>query len=374
MTARDTILGALAGKQAQIVTGPEGPEGKAGPVGDSGPQGPAGEPGSPGDTGLPGPAGPQGIPGEKGPKGDTGPKGDPGEDGKDGKDGKDGAPGIAGAPGQVVLAPRGGGVGIQDDGVAKGVVSTINFTGGTVTTANSIASVPIGGGGGGLPSQWTDGGNGNVTAQTDDATLTPLTLQAITTQSGHLFRWYDESNVLKGDIDSDGRLDTTQVVVQTPPDVGDAAKGVFSFASDPLLWELITGTARANGATLVAFRDNNGLTLDQFLRVRAPGAGSDNGYLELTQVNDADTLVVISASASPSSDFIQIWNRDFDQKLFRIFNTGAIGTSAHAAPDDSELSAGDLAIWFDDNDVTPALKIKAKSANGTVVTGTVLLT
>jgi hypothetical protein len=38
-----------------------------------------------------------------------------------------------------------------------------------------------------------------------------------------------------------------------------------------------------------------------------------------------------------------------------------------------EVTAGQAAIWFDDNDSAPALQIYAKTANGTVVTGHVTL-
>ncbi len=57
-----------------------------------------------------------------------------------------------------------------------------------------------------------------------------------------------------------------------------------------------------------------------------------------------------------------------------LFPAHHLGTRNLAAPADADLVAGDLAFWFDDNNITPALKIKAKQADGTVVTGTVLLT
>lgn len=45
----------------------------------------------------------------------------------------------------------------------------------------------------------------------------------------------------------------------------------------------------------------------------------------------------------------------------------------HAAPADGEISAGEMAIWFDQTNGAGRLKVKAKTANGTVVTGTVAL-
>lgn len=45
----------------------------------------------------------------------------------------------------------------------------------------------------------------------------------------------------------------------------------------------------------------------------------------------------------------------------------------NAAPADAELSAGDVALWLDSTNGASKLMIKAKSANGTVVTGNVPL-
>lgn len=43
------------------------------------------------------------------------------------------------------------------------------------------------------------------------------------------------------------------------------------------------------------------------------------------------------------------------------------------APADAELAAGDIALYYDDTNGAAKLKIKAKSANGTVVAGEVAL-
>jgi hypothetical protein len=48
-------------------------------------------------------------------------------------------------------------------------------------------------------------------------------------------------------------------------------------------------------------------------------------------------------------------------------------TYTHAAPADASLSAGDLALWFDQTNGAAKLMVKGKSANGTVVTAAVAL-
>jgi hypothetical protein len=46
---------------------------------------------------------------------------------------------------------------------------------------------------------------------------------------------------------------------------------------------------------------------------------------------------------------------------------------AHAVPADADLAAGEAAVWFDSTNGASKLMVKAKSANGTVVTGSVTL-
>lgn len=59
---------------------------------------------------------------------------------------------------------------------------------------------------------------------------------------------------------------------------------------------------------------------------------------------------------------------------FRLLRTGHAVITNHAAPADGELVAGELALWFDQTNGAAKLKLKGKSANGTVVVGEVALT
>lgn len=59
--------------------------------------------------------------------------------------------------------------------------------------------------------------------------------------------------------------------------------------------------------------------------------------------------------------------------IFVVNEAGAFGTAAHAAPADLGVPTGFAFIWFDQTDGAAKLKIKGKSANGTVVQGEVAL-
>jgi len=60
--------------------------------------------------------------------------------------------------------------------------------------ATSPASGPGGGGGSGLPSQWTEGGHGDVVATVDDTSVVTFEIDALTNQSGNLLTVKDASS------------------------------------------------------------------------------------------------------------------------------------------------------------------------------------
>ena len=55
-------------------------------------------------------------------------------------------------------------------------------------------------------------------------------------------------------------------------------------------------------------------------------------------------------------------------------HVGDFSIETHSAPADGSLAAGELVFWFDQTNGAGKLMIKAKTANGTVVTGSVTLT
>lgn len=161
--------------------GPPGKAGEDGQFGPPGPQGPKGDPGRDGVDGAPGDIGPVGPQGKQGDRGLKGEKGDKGDEGDRGPQGPIGPTGAAGSGRSLFPRPGGGGSGtslaIQDEGVAVGTPSTLDFAGPGVSAALVGSKVVVTVPGGGLPPQWTDGGNGDVTARTDDGTKTPLTIE-----------------------------------------------------------------------------------------------------------------------------------------------------------------------------------------------------
>ena len=57
----------------------------------------------------------------------------------------------------------------------------------------------------------------------------------------------------------------------------------------------------------------------------------------------------------------------------KVYATSVLVTAANAAPADNTLNAGEAALWLDATNGAGKLMVKAKTANGTVVAGSVTL-
>ena len=95
------------------------------------------------------------------------------------------------------------------------------------------------------------------------------------------------------------------------------------------------------------------------------------GTLTLTPAIDAIPFRV-TAHASQSNNLSE-WLSPILDFYARINKNGYFLIAKVAAPADAEISGSELALWFDDTNGAGKLMIKAKTANGTVVTGSVLL-
>lgn len=131
------------------------------------------------------------------------------------------------------------------------------------------------------------------------------------------------------------------------------------------------------GAGLLAITDSGGVA--QFntfneLHIR-PGAlgGSGTRRISVIAQSAADQPFRIKGASSQSGNLAE-WVSSADAVYGTISENGYFTTRKVSAPADGELSASELAFWFDDTNGAGKLKIKAKTANGTVVTGEVALT
>jgi len=101
--------------------------------------------------------------------------------------------------------------------------------------------------------------------------------------------------------------------------------------------------------------------------------GKISSYLSrVTAQTATDVPVVVMAAASQTGN-IHEWHDSASAVHGTVSENGYFTTRKVAAPVDAELSASEVAYWFDATDGAGKLMIKGKTANGTVVTGEVAL-
>jgi hypothetical protein len=113
-------------------------------------------------------------------------------------------------------------------------------------------------------------------------------------------------------------------------------------------------------------------------RLTISGLGGNTADLVVSDTASAGQAVLLRSpdSVRVTSDSAQVWGRTANalRRIFRLADDVGILTSTTAAPNDAALNAGELAIYFDSTNGASALKVKAKTTNGTVATATVPLT
>jgi hypothetical protein len=88
----------------------------------------------------------------------------------------------------------------------------------------------------------------------------------------------------------------------------------------------------------------------------------------------AVTPLTLQLDASQSADAFAVLASNGTTKLARIDKSGYQIISRTSAPADAALSAGEVALWLDQTNGLSKLMVKGRSANGTVATGSVVLT
>lgn len=114
-----------------------------------------------------------------------------------------------------------------------------------------------------------------------------------------------------------------------------------------------------NGGTIT-----QALTIDQpdatAVPLRVNGTSGMNPLATVLEVDDDSTSGIALLYVTHGGQVV-------------VSDTGLLVVSGRAAPADSALLAAQASIWYDSTNGASKLMVKAKSANGTVVTGAVNL-
>jgi len=114
------------------------------------------------------------------------------------------------------------------------------------------------------------------------------------------------------------------------------------------------GAWEANNGSAGALRDVKARTFYGIAQAATDNVGCDKGALS-------------------QSGNLREWQSSLGTVYGTVSENGYVTTRKNAAPDDAELTAGEATYWFDSTNGAAKFMIKAKQADGTVVTGSVAL-
>lgn len=207
------------------------------------------------------------------------------------------------------------------------------------------------------------------------------------------------AEVLATGSDPDGNEITGAVVIDnadtgtralTVDAVGDSGEGIqvaqFRKADGTRLLEVSESSADYTGTRPQVYISER----DVFVTVQDDGGGFQavdptgallfnvaptGGVQIFMQTGSSSTPLTVQAQDGASYPLYiaptgEVWLGNFAAK---VDAAGRYSTSAHSAPADGDIADGEMTIWFDQTNGAAKLKIKAKQANGTVVTGEVAL-
>jgi hypothetical protein len=370
------VAGVQGPQGNQGTTGAQGPQGFQGVAGSTGAQGNQGNQGFQGTAGSAGAQGPQGNQGNQGNQGFQGAAGAAGSQGNQGNQGNQGFQGAAGAAGPQgnqgfqgdagAAGPQGnqghqGNQGNQGSGVAAGSNTQIQYnSSGSFAGSNALL--------------W-DNTNQYVTIGNSTNGTVPRLIFDNDTATGNnpMIVWKHPTGEQGMSFKSDTAGVLTEILrLQDNGGVIIPNTGAINFPGTAFVMNYDATIYRGNTAK-ITWANSSGST------VPAITLGHDGTavttWLCTVMVTPNHTGVigqVVKGIASQAANLME-WRSSADAVLSTVSENGYYTTRKVSAPADAELSASEVAFWFDDTNGAGKLKIKGKTANGTVVAGEVTL-
>jgi hypothetical protein len=92
------------------------------------------------------------------------------------------------------------------------------------------------------------------------------------------------------------------------------------------------------------------------------------------RVSTAVPVTILAGVGTPTANQTEWYAADGTTVLGTVSENGYFTTRKNSAPADAEIAAGEAAFWLDSTNGAGKFMVKAKTANGTVVTGSITLT
>lgn len=182
-------------------------------------------------------------------------------------------------------------------------------------------------------------------------------------------------------IDATATGHATIEAINTMPDewtIGNATEsGSLDIQTDTTDAHFRLRTSSDHNATIdLGVSDSGEGDVSSVINVESTGAGVAQLSLFNPSVNggfSADGRGQLQLFTEAARQAIQCWDAEGNVVRFAIAAAGQPIIAVTAAPADADLASSQVALWFDATDGAAKLKIKGKSADGTVVTGSVNL-
>jgi len=227
-----------------------------------------------------------------------------------------------------------------------------------------------------------DSATQNVLIQTSAAAIKGLVVKGASAQTANLQEWQNSSGTVKTYVNAAGALHTSD---------GTANNYIELDASTAHLAYIKMKTTSGGQTTIYSDNSSNIGFLYGNSKAYMNGASNPVQFWIGNSASSWDTIfgsltgtltiralatkTIILRGSTGQTENITEWR---DPTATTVYNTvsenGYFTTRKTTAPDDAELSAGEVSFWFDSTDGAAKLKIKGKSADGTVVQGEVALT
>jgi hypothetical protein len=179
-----------------------------------------------------------------------------------------------------------------------------------------------------------------------------IIVQGTSSQSANLQEWQGSTGTVLAQVNSVGKWIGTQQVIAWD---GSASMSQIGFVGP-------------GGEGGIAF----GLSNDAKMYRSGTRAVQCDAMLRAVAQNALDIPLTVKGAASHTGN-LQEWHKSDATVYGTVSENGYFTTRKNAAPADAELVAGEATWWFDSTNGAAKLVVKAKTADGTVVTGSIPL-
>lgn len=227
-----------------------------------------------------------------------------------------------------------------------------------------------------------------LNVETVSTTTVGLAIQLAPSQTANAFEVQNSSGTVLTTISKEGWIETPHWKLWNNSGTGTAAE-LLSKSVSGFYFTAPTGAMRFqvqdvgtiamtyNPTSLVSQLTLNYGSYEAYIQCHSSGefrltCGGGPKVVIIAPANDKEACIFRGAASQANN--LTEWRNNSDAVHGTVSENGYYTTRKNAAPADAELVAGEAAYWFDSTNGAAKFMVKAKTADGTVVTGSFNLT